>query len=122
MVSLIVSPCVRVFTDARDTDHATDERIQATIREEMSDATILCIARTSPSLSYQLELTIEADRLRTIIDYDKILVLGEGEVLEYDSPWALLEKDDSSFSQLCHKSGEYEELVALAQAARDRKQ
>jgi ABC-type multidrug transport system fused ATPase/permease subunit len=88
----------------------------------MSDATILCIARTSPTSSPLLLLTGSTDRLRTIIDYDKILVLGEGEVLEYDSPWALLEKEDSSFSQLCHKSGEYEELLALAQAARDRKQ
>lgn len=31
----------------RKTDHATDESIQQTIREEMQDATILCIARTS---------------------------------------------------------------------------
>lgn len=30
-------------------DHATDERIQQTIRAEMADATILCIARASPS-------------------------------------------------------------------------
>lgn len=29
-------------------DAATDERIQQTIRDEMADATILCIARMSP--------------------------------------------------------------------------
>lgn len=29
-------------------DHATDERIQQTIRAEMADATILCIARALP--------------------------------------------------------------------------
>jgi len=32
-------------------DHATDERIQQTIRAEMADATILCIARALPSSS-----------------------------------------------------------------------
>lgn len=83
-------------------DQGTDEKIQRTIRDEMSNATILCIAH----------------RLRTIVDYDKILVLGAGEVLEYDTPWNLLDKDDSEFSQLCHKSGEYDELVAIANSKR----
>ena len=37
-----------------DVDQATDERIQQTIREEMFDATILCIAQyvSSPSPSF----------------------------------------------------------------------
>jgi ABC-type transport system involved in cytochrome bd biosynthesis fused ATPase/permease subunit len=42
-------------------DFATDEKIQQMIRTEFVDCTILCIAH----------------RLRTIIDYDRILVLGE---------------------------------------------
>ncbi|GAA6009491.1 hypothetical protein JCM10207_003801 [Rhodosporidiobolus poonsookiae] len=83
-------------------DHATDERIQRTIREEMSDATILCIAH----------------RLRTIIDYDKILVLDHGVVLEFDTPSNLLDKDESSFSALCKKSGEYEVLKEMAEKAK----
>ncbi|GAA5985560.1 hypothetical protein JCM11641_007994 [Rhodosporidiobolus odoratus] len=80
-------------------DHATDERIQQTIREEMSDATILCIAH----------------RLRTIIDYDKILVLHHGVVQEYDTPLNLLAKEDSAFAALCRKSGEYEILKEMAE-------
>jgi hypothetical protein len=59
------------------------------------------------------------DRLRTIIDMDKILVLGAGEVLEFDSPANLLEKDDSTFADLCRKSGEYDELKELAFVKRD---
>lgn len=59
------------------------------------------------------------DRLRTIIDMDKIVVLGAGEVLEFDSPANLLEKDDSVFADLCRKSGEYDELRELAMAKRD---
>jgi len=50
---------------------------------------------------------------------DKILVLGAGEVLEFDSPANLLEKDDSTFADLCRKSGEYDELKELAFAKRD---
>ncbi|KAI5474447.1 ABC bile acid transporter [Pseudohyphozyma bogoriensis] len=84
-------------------DQATDERIQLTIREEMADATILCIAH----------------RLRTVINFDKILVLGAGEVIEYDSPWALIDKEGSAFNELCKNSGEYEALVELAHAKRD---
>ncbi|GJN92324.1 hypothetical protein Rhopal_005354-T1 [Rhodotorula paludigena] len=85
-------------------DHATDERIQQTIRDEMSDATILCIAH----------------RLRTIIDYTKVLVLDHGVVVEYDTPANLLARDESAFSALCRKSGEYDLLKEMAdKAAKD---
>ena len=49
-------------------DHATDERIQQTLRSEFKESTLITIAH----------------RLRTIMDYDKILVLDEGKVVEYD--------------------------------------
>src|SRR4249919_1975327 len=41
-------------------DMDTDRKIQETIRSEFGDATILCIAH----------------RLRTIADYDRVIVLG----------------------------------------------
>ncbi|BGO93853.1 hypothetical protein NBRC10512_004641 [Rhodotorula toruloides] len=86
-------------------DHATDERIQETIRSEMADATILCIAH----------------RLRTVIDYNKILVLDHGVVKEFDTPSNLLADADSMFSALCQKSGEYDVLKKMADdAARQR--
>ncbi|KAL8280166.1 hypothetical protein RQP46_007496 [Phenoliferia psychrophenolica] len=84
-------------------DHATDAKIQATLREVMPDATVLCVAH----------------RLRTIIDYPKALVMGDGKVLEYDAPWTLLERKDSAFSELCRRSGEEDVLRAMAFAARD---
>ncbi|GAA6046061.1 hypothetical protein NBRC10513_002062 [Rhodotorula toruloides] len=82
-------------------DHATDERIQETIRSEMADATILCIAH----------------RLRTVIDYNKILVLDHGVVKEFDTPSNLLADTDSMFSALCQKSGEYDVLKKMADDA-----
>jgi ABC-type transport system involved in Fe-S cluster assembly fused permease/ATPase subunit len=48
-------------------DNATDERIQRALRSEFKNSTVITIAH----------------RLRTIMDYDKIIVLEGGEVIEY---------------------------------------
>ena len=48
-------------------DQATDERIQQALRSEFKESTLITIAH----------------RLRTIMDYDKVLVLDEGKVVEY---------------------------------------
>ncbi|KAG0140699.1 hypothetical protein CROQUDRAFT_664859 [Cronartium quercuum f. sp. fusiforme G11] len=79
-------------------DAESDEKIQKTIRTEMENATILCIAH----------------RLKTIVDYDKVLVLGQGEVLEFGKPAELLSKEGSAFKQLCERSGNLEELKKMA--------
>ncbi|KAI8321954.1 hypothetical protein GQ54DRAFT_260820 [Martensiomyces pterosporus] len=84
-------------------DFDTDDRIQRTIRgPEFADSTLFCIAH----------------RLRTIIDYDRVLVLDKGKIAEFDTPWNLLQKDDSDssiFKSMCLKSGEYEYLLGAAQ-------
>lgn len=46
-----------------------------------------------------------AHRLNTIIHYDKILVLDNGEVAEYDSPLALVKNPDSFLGKLIRKVG-----------------
>ncbi|KAJ2894628.1 hypothetical protein IWW38_002516 [Coemansia aciculifera] len=81
-------------------DFDTDDRIQRTIRgAEFANSTLFCIAH----------------RLRTIIDYDRVLVLDKGKVAEFDTPWNLLQQESSIFRSMCEKSGEYEHLVAAAQ-------
>lgn len=70
-------------------DFHTDSKIQSTIAKEFSHCTILCIAH----------------RLRTIINYDKILVLEAGEVAEYDSPLNLFLREDGVFRSMCNNSG-----------------
>ena len=62
-------------------------------------------------------LIIVAHRLRSIIDFDKVLVLDAGKVKEFDHPYILLQKDDSIFRGLVEQSGEMEVLVALARSA-----
>lgn len=80
-------------------DYTTDTKIQATIRELQSTT-----------------ITI-AHRLNSIIYYDKVLVLDQGEVCEYDHPHNLLQKKDSIFREMCESSGELALLEEMAKKA-----
>ncbi|KAI9483188.1 MAG: P-loop containing nucleoside triphosphate hydrolase protein [Benjaminiella poitrasii] len=81
-------------------DFETDKAIQKTISTEFADSTILCIAH----------------RLHTVIEYDRILVLDQGEIVEFDSPLTLINNPESSFYKMCRNSGEYDALINLARA------
>ncbi|XP_065209502.1 multidrug resistance-associated protein 1-like isoform X2 [Planococcus citri] len=70
-------------------DLETDDLIQNTIRNEFVDCTVLTIAH----------------RLNTIMDYDKIIVLDRGYLVEYDSPEALLQKKTSIFYAMAVDAG-----------------
>ncbi|KAK9451196.1 P-loop containing nucleoside triphosphate hydrolase protein [Limtongia smithiae] len=97
--SLLRSPKVILLDEATASiDYNTDAQIQETIREEFADTTIITIAH----------------RLRSIIDYDMILVLDAGNVKEFDQPHTLLQKSDSIFRSMCENSGEMEQLEELA--------
>eukprot|EP01127_Copromyxa_protea_P023166 TRINITY_DN8609_c0_g1_i1.p1 TRINITY_DN8609_c0_g1~~TRINITY_DN8609_c0_g1_i1.p1 ORF type:complete len:1677 (-),score=373.81 TRINITY_DN8609_c0_g1_i1:59-4801(-) len=65
-------------------DITTDGLIQETIRSSFSECTVLTIAH----------------RLHTIIDSDRILMMDKGEVIEFDTPHALLKDSHTSFSRL----------------------
>lgn len=78
-------------------DSMTDNYIQETIRKQFKDMTIITIAH----------------RLRTIIDYDKILVLEKGTISEFDTPYNLLLKQDGIFSSMVKQSGEEDELRSV---------
>ncbi|XP_064611716.1 multidrug resistance-associated protein 1-like isoform X1 [Liolophura sinensis] len=62
-------------------DLETDDLIQATIRTEFADCTVLTIAH----------------RLNTIMDYTRIMVLDAGRVKEFDNPQTLLQDNSSVF-------------------------
>uniref|UniRef100_A0A673JL25 Multidrug resistance-associated protein 7-like n=1 Tax=Sinocyclocheilus rhinocerous TaxID=307959 RepID=A0A673JL25_9TELE len=65
-------------------DHKTDMLLQKTIREKFKDKTVLTIAH----------------RLNTIMDSDRVLVMHAGKVVEFDSPAALCQREDSVFQKL----------------------
>nr|CAD7452939.1 unnamed protein product [Timema tahoe] len=62
-------------------DLETDDLIQETIRREFNDCTILTIAH----------------RLNTILDSNRVIVLDQGLVIEFDTPEALLQNNTSVF-------------------------
>jgi len=82
-------------------DFATDAKIQATIREEFSGSLLLTVAH----------------RLRTVIDYNRLLVLDKGKIAEFDTPLNLIQKEDGIFRNMCLKSGTFAELEASARKA-----
>jgi ABC-type multidrug transport system fused ATPase/permease subunit len=54
--------------------------------------------------------------LQTIIDYDRVLVLDNGNVAEFDTPANLLAKPDGIFKGMCLQSDHYEELEQMAKS------
>ncbi|KAH6911448.1 ATP-binding cassette transporter [Coprinopsis sp. MPI-PUGE-AT-0042] len=80
-------------------DYVTDELIGKTVREGFSESTILTVAH----------------RIRTIIDYDRVIILDEGRIVEFDKPKTLLGNKNSQFYALCKATGEkFSMLVSLA--------
>lgn len=73
-------------------DRKTDELLQIAVQRSFPDSTIIAVAH----------------RLDTIIEYDRILVLGYGEVLEYGSAYDLLQKEgeDAHFKSMVKDTGE----------------
>ncbi|CZR62077.1 related to multidrug resistance protein [Phialocephala subalpina] len=64
-------------------DTKSDELMQQVIRKEFRDCTIIAVAH----------------RLDTIMDFDRIALLSKGELKEFDSPQALMERQ-SAFREL----------------------
>ena len=69
-------------------DMATEEKIQAALDFVLSNATVITVAH----------------RIKTIIKYDKILLLDHGEIREFDSPQNLIKDERSMFYELYSKS------------------
>jgi len=65
-------------------DHATEEMMEATIRDKFKDHTVLCIAH----------------KLANILDFDAVVIMEAGVVAEFGNPRSLLEEDSSLFSRL----------------------
>ncbi|KAG2043713.1 ABC protein [Suillus americanus] len=86
----LVKDCKVVVLDeaTASVDLDTDNKIQHTIQTEFQDRTLLCIAH----------------RLRTIISYDRILVLDAGLVAEFDTPSNLFKMEGGIFRGMCERS------------------
>ncbi|KAI8149774.1 hypothetical protein BJV82DRAFT_505083, partial [Fennellomyces sp. T-0311] len=54
-----------------------------------------------------------AHRLRIIVNYDRIIVIDQGKMTEFDTPYALMAGEDSLLYQMCEHSDEFTELLAI---------
>lgn len=68
-------------------DVSTDALIQETIRREFANSSVFTIAH----------------RLNTILDYDIVMVLDKGEIVEFAPPNQLLADRNSIFSQMVNQ-------------------
>ena len=86
--SLLRKPKILVMDEATASiDNETDAAIQKMIRDNFQNATVLTIAH----------------RLNTIMDSDRVLVMNDGRVAEFDTPENLLRQDDSLFKAMIDK-------------------
>ncbi|KDR83052.1 hypothetical protein GALMADRAFT_57306 [Galerina marginata CBS 339.88] len=80
-------------------DYKTDAVIQTTLRSQLpGDVTVITVAH----------------RLQTIMDADKIMVLDNGKIIEYDRPSVLLKKENGALRTLVDGSRNKERLYDLA--------
>ena len=82
-------------------DSRTDMLLQEAVSKSFGGATIVAVAH----------------RLDTVINYDKILVLGSGGVLEYGSPRELI-ANGGAFSRMIDDTGD-EMAATLRERARN---
>ena len=71
-------------------DLETDDVVQATIREQFRQCTVLTIAH----------------RLHTVIDSDRILVISDGRVVEFGHPYLLLREGTGVLAEMVAQAGE----------------
>lgn len=86
--SLVRNSKILILDEATSSvDYETDANIQDTIIREFNHCTILCIAH----------------RLKTILSYDRILVMDQGRIVEKGTPWTLY-RQNGIFKQMCDKA------------------
>ncbi|RLV91494.1 Oligomycin resistance ATP-dependent permease YOR1 [Spathaspora sp. JA1] len=86
--SLVKQSRILILDEATSSvDFETDYKIQQTITREFKHCTILCIAH----------------RLNTILNYDRIIVMDQGKIIEKGVPKNLY-KENGVFKSMCDKS------------------
>lgn len=85
-------------------DSDTDNLIQKTIRHHFNECTVITIAH----------------RLNTIMDNDMVLVVDDGEIVEFNHPFVLIQKPDGFFKRLLEQCGNStaRALTAIAKEVR----
>jgi ABC-type multidrug transport system fused ATPase/permease subunit len=75
-------------------DMETDNFIQSIIKDKFRDTTVITIAH----------------RLNTIADYDSIIVMQKGRIIEYGAPYELIQKE-GTFYEMVNHTGKNAQLI-----------
>ncbi|KAH6588650.1 hypothetical protein BASA50_010612 [Batrachochytrium salamandrivorans] len=89
--AILKKPRILIMDEATaNVDYETDAIIQKCLREDFFDSTIITIAH----------------RLNTIMDYDRVLVMDAGKIVEFDSPKVLLCNESGVFRSMVNETGQ----------------
>ena len=87
---MLANPRLLVLDEATSSiDQTSDDHVQSMLRSQFPDTTLLTIAH----------------RLNTVIDYDVVIVMDKGKVVEIGSPSDLLEDANGMFTALVNANG-----------------
>lgn len=70
-------------------DSVTEELMMRTILEEYANKTVIAVAH----------------RLKTIVDFDKVIVMDQGKVVEMGAPGELLQNEGGMFREMWERDG-----------------
>ncbi|KAE8376148.1 P-loop containing nucleoside triphosphate hydrolase protein, partial [Aspergillus bertholletiae] len=102
--AMLSAPAMLVMDEATSAmDHSTDQLIQRSIRSQ--------IGQQNPTL------IVIAHRLQTIADFDRVLVLHEGRVMEFGSPHQLMQLQNGLFRQMVDHDVDKHDLYTLMNLA-----
>jgi ATP-binding cassette subfamily C (CFTR/MRP) protein 4 len=82
-------------------DMTTDAFIQTVLREKFRDTTVITVAH----------------RLNTIADYDSVIVMERGRIVESGAPWELIEKRGTFFEMVSHSGSNAALIMAKAKSS-----
>ena len=86
-------------------DLETDSKIQRTIQTEFSSSTLLCIAHRLNTIGMFFLIDDVAEVADVFVaHYDRIIVMDDGKVAEFDTVLNLFDKTDSIFRSLCNEA------------------
>jgi ABC-type multidrug transport system fused ATPase/permease subunit len=88
--AVLAQPKILIMDEATaSVDGEADKLIQESIKSFFQNTTVISIAH----------------RLNTIADFDRVMVLDQGGLAEFATPFELLNDPNSLFSQLCDATG-----------------